>query len=456
MTTHDLLVIGGGAGNNLAMAASRRGLDVGLVEKGPLGGACLTRGCDPSKTLLHRADIVEQIHDSDEFGIDANVQGIDFDRIIDESNRRFEEKAERIEENLRNLDGFTLYTEEGRFVDKRALEVDGERITAEKVIVAVGARPMIPSSIDGLDEVEYITSDEALRLDKRPNHLVVVGGGYVAAELGYFYGAMGAEVTIIGRSDQLISDEDTDVSETFTDLFDERYNVYTGHEATAVEEDESEITVRAESDDGDEVSVTGDELLVATGRVPNTDVTNVEAGGIEIDDRGFVETNEYLETSAENVWAFGDAIGDPLFRHTANHESQVVFRNAIRDQRQAIDYTGNGHAIFSSPEVAALGQTEQELEEEGRDYVTGRKEYGEVAMGMALKEEDGFVKVLADSDDGKILGCHVLGPDASTLAHEVAVAVTAGSGTVDDIKDTIHIHPALSEIIEGAFENVSE
>jgi dihydrolipoamide dehydrogenase len=456
MTDHDLLVIGGGAGNNLAMAASRRGLDVGLVERGPLGGACLTRGCDPSKTLLHRADIVEQIRRSDEFGIDADVRNVDFDRIIDESNRPWDEKAQRIEENLRNLDGFTLYKAEGRFVDDRTLDVGGEQVTAEKVILAVGARPMIPSSIDGIDEVDYVTSDEALRLDERPDHLVLIGGGYVAAELGYFYGAMGADVTIIGRSDRLISDEDTDVSETFTDLFAERYSVHTGHEATAVEEDDGQVTVRAESNDGDELSVTGDELLVATGRVPNTDVTNVEAGGIETDEKGFVETNEYLETSAENVWSFGDAIGGPQFRHTANHESQAVFRNAVRDRQDAVDYTGNGHAIFSSPEVASVGQTEQELEEEDRDYATGRKEYSEVAMGMALKDEDGFVKVLADPDDGEILGCHVLGSDASTLVHEVAVAVTAGDGTVADVEGTIHIHPALSEVVEGAFENVSE
>ncbi|MFC4451327.1 FAD-dependent oxidoreductase [Halorussus aquaticus] len=272
------------------MAASRRGLDVALVEKGPLGGTCLTRGCDPSKTLLHRADIVEQIRRSSEFGIDTDVRDANFERIIDESNRPWDEKARRIEENLRDLDGFTLYKAEGQFVD----------------------------------------------------------------------------------------------------------------------------------------------------------------------DRGFVETNEYLETSAENVWAFGDAIGGPQFRHTANHESQVVFRNAVRDRRDAVDYTGNSHAIFSAPEVASLGQTEQELEANDRDYATGRKEFTEVAMGTALKDEDGFVKVLADPDDGEILGCHVLGSDASTLIHEVAVAMTAGDGTVADVEDTIHIHPALSEVVEGAFENVSE
>lgn len=454
MADHDLLVIGGGAGNNLATAAARQGLDVGLVEKGPLGGACLTRGCDPSKTLLHRADVVEQISRSEEFGIDAAVEGVDFQHIVEDSNRPFDEKAQRIEENIRDLDGLTFYKAEGRFVDDRTVEVDDERVTAEKLILAFGARPTIPSAIDGLDEVEYITSDDALRLNERPDHLVIIGGGYVAAELGYFYGAMGSDVTIVGRSDHLVSDEDRDVREAFTEAFAERYDVRTGHEATAVEEDDGEFTVRAENEDGDEVTVTGDELLVATGRVPNTDVTNVEAGGVETDDGEFVEVNEYLETSAENVWAFGDAIGPPMFRHTANHEAQFVFRNAIHDRRQAVDYTGNGHAIFSSPEVAAMGKTEQELDDEGREYEIGRKEYADVAMGMALKEEDGFAKVLADPDDREILGCHVLGPDASTLVHEAVIAVTAGDGTVSDVADAIHVHPALNEVVEGAFEDV--
>lgn len=454
MSEHDVVIIGGGAGNSLARTAVHEGLDVGLVEKGPLGGACLTRGCDPSKTLLHRADIIEQIQRSQEFGIEAKVEEIDFQHIIEESNRPFDTKAQRMEANFREMDDLTLYKGEGRFEDDRTIEVDDERVTAEKVIIAVGARPATAPTIDGLDEIEYITSTEALRLDERPDDLVVIGGGYVAAELGHFFGAMGASITIIGRSDHLLSDEDEEVRAAFTEQCSERFDVRTGHEATAVEEHDGEITVFAETSTNDEISVTGDALLVAVGRAPNTDVTNVEAGGIATDERGYIEVNEYLETTAENVWAFGDAIGAPMFRHTANHEAQFVLQNAIHDRKQPVDYEANAHAIFSSPEVASMGKTTQELNDEGQEYVIGSADYADVAMGQAFKEEHGFVKVLADPDNGEVLGCHILGPEAATLIHEVVTAITAGDGIVSDIADAIHIHPALSEVVEGAFEDV--
>lgn len=455
MSTHDLLVVGGGAGNNLATRASGEGLDVGLVEKGPIGGACLTRGCDPSKMLLRRAHVVEQIRNAKQFGISADVQDIDFERIVTESNQPFDEEAEEIEAELRDMDGFSLYKGEGEFVDDRALTVDGERVDAEKVVIAVGARPAVPSAIDGIDEVDFSTSDDALRFDERPDNLVIIGGGYVAAELGYFYGAMGSSVTVIGRSEELLSREDRDVRSAFTEQFSENHTVYTGHEAAAVSEDGGEFTVEAETDDGEAVEVTGDELLLATGRTPNTDITNVEAAGVDTDEKGYIEVDDYLATSAENVWAFGDAIGPPMFRHTANHESQYVFENAVEGRQEAVDYTGNAHAVFTSPEIAGLGQTEQELDEDGREYVTGRMAYDEVPMGLAMKADSGFVKVLADPDDGTILGCHIFGPEASTLVHEVVTAVTAGDGTVSDIADAIHIHPALNEVVEGAFEDVS-
>jgi dihydrolipoamide dehydrogenase len=446
MRTHDLLVVGGGAGNNLAADAAREGMDVGLVEKGPIGGACLTRGCDPSKLLLRRAHVVEQVEAAGEFGITAEVEAIDFDRVVRESNQPFDEKAEDIEADLRDVDGLTLYKGDGEFVDERTVTVDGverddERIEAEKVVVAVGARPAEPPGVEGLDDVEYSTSTDALRFEDRPDHLVVVGGGYVAAELGYFYGAMGAEVTVIGRSDDLLAREDPAVRTAFTEQFREDHAVHTGHEASAVSESDGEYTVEAEADDGEAIEVTGDELLLATGRTPNTDLTNVAAAGIETDDRGYVEVDDNLATTAENVWAFGDAIGPPMFRHTADHESEYVFANAVEGKDEAVDYTGNAHAVFASPEVASLGETEDELNEDDRAYEVGRAEYEDVPMGFAMKADAGFAKVLADPADGSILGCHILGPEASTLIHEVVTAVTAGDGTASDVTDAIHVHP---------------
>lgn len=453
MEEYDLIVIGAGSGLDIASSAAQHDMDVAIVEDGPMGGTCLNRGCIPSKMLIHRADVMRTIERSEQFHIDSEVTGFDFAAMTREVNDTVDEDAESIERGVRNTDNMTLYRTEGRFVDERTLDVDGDRITAEKVVVAAGTRPMTPP-IDGLDEVDYLTSQEALRLEEQPDHLVILGGGYIAAELAHFYGSLGTDITIIEMSDTMIGHEDIDIQEYFTEVFSDAYDVYLNHRATAVSQAAGDITVEAENTDGELVEVSGDELLVATGRVPNTDRLKVDEAGIETDDRGFVEANEYLETSADNVWVLGDIAGNWLFKHSANYEAQIVFENAVLGHRHAVDYTAMPHAIFSEPQVAGVGHTEQELEEENREYVTGRYEYGRTGMGLALKEEDSFVKVLADPETREILGCHIAGSDASTLIHEVLVAMRTGSGTVEDITETIHIHPALNEVVQRAFNTV--
>ena len=469
MIEHDLLVVGGGSGNSVATAGAQQGLDVALVEKGPLGGACLTRGCDPSKALIHRADLVETIGRSEAFGIEASVSGVAFAEFVEEVNATFDRRAAELEERIREMEDLTLYQSAARFVDERTVEAGGERLAAETVVVAAGARPRIPSSIDGLDErdsldqseshgasedVEYSTSTDALRFDERPDHLVVVGGGYVAAELGHLYGALGSDVTIIGHGDVLLDREDRDVAETVTGVFERRYDVRTGYEASAVTEEGGEITVQAANEDGEEIEVAGDELLVAAGRTPNTDRLNVEAAGIETDEKGYVETDECLRTTAEGVWALGDVIGEKPFKHAANQEAKCVVRNVLGGAEQRVEYPGMSHAVFTSPQVASTGKTEAQLEADGREYAVGRADYDGTAMGTALKVDDGFVKVLADSSDGTVLGCHIVGPQASTLIHEVTTATARGSGTVDEITETIHVHPALNEVVLNAFRDV--
>lgn len=453
MEEFDVIVIGGGSGLDVASAAASREMDVAVVEKGPLGGTCLNRGCIPSKMLVHRADVVEEIREAGRFGIDADVDGVDFSGMIAEVNAEVAESAEATERGLRQSEHHTLYKATGEFVDERTLEVDGEEITAEKAVVAAGTRPNIPD-IEGIDDVPYLTSTEALALDEQPEQLLIVGGGYIAAELGHFYGTLGTEITIIGRGDHLLPDEDEDVSETVTGVFEERYTVHTGFSATRVESADGKITVTAENDDGEEVEATGDELLVAAGRRPNTDTLDVEAASIDTDEQGFVETNEYLETTAENVWALGDIAGNYQFKHSANREAQYVYYNAIDDQRREVDYTAMPHAVFTSPQVAGVGKTEAELREEEHHYATGVEQYRNVGMGMARKTEVGFVKALVDAHTGDILGCHIVGPEASTLIHEVLAVLSAGTGTVHDVRQMIHIHPALNEVVRNAFHNL--
>jgi len=453
MTDHDVLVIGGGTGNNVAAAAADAGLDTGLVEKGPLGGTCLNRGCNPSKMVIQAATAANHVREAGKFHLDATLSGADFGGIVEEMDGILSDIATGMEERYREKENLTLYTDEAAFVGERTVEVAGQQVSGEKVVVAAGSRPLVPP-IDGLDEVDYLTSQEALYLREQPDSLVIMGGGYIAVELGYFFESLGTDVTIVEMLDTLVPREDEAVAESFTDIARERHDVYTGHRATHVERDDGGVVVHTETEDGSGVAVAGEELLVALGRRPNTDTLDVAAAGIETDDNGFIETNEYLETSAENVWAQGDIADNHMFKHSGDYETHRTVANVVHGERQAVDYTAMPHAIFTEPQIAGVGTTEQQLREEGVSYEVGRQSIPETPMGRAKKLDHGFVKVLA-APDGEILGCHVLGYEASTMIHEVVVAMRSAGGTVADITGVIHAHPALNKAVQYAFEDVS-
>jgi mycothione reductase len=470
MDEFDFLVIGSGSGLDVANVATNQGQSVAIAEKGPLGGTCLNRGCIPSKMLLYHAEVMETVERAEEFGIHADVEGVDFAEIVREVNEDVSGDAESIRRGLESSSQHELYDGEARFIDDRTVEIsggedDGAKLRAETVLIAAGTRPAIPD-IDGIDAVDYLTSTDALQLEEPPEHLVIVGGGYIAAELGHFFGTFGSDVSIIGRRPHLLPEADAEVGEAFTERYAERFDVYTGYEAVAAEEADGEVTVEArpypeastvraaggeEADpaESDRVEVTGDTLLVAAGRRPNSDTLNLDATGVETDGRGFIETDEYLRTDAEGVWALGDIVGEYLLKHNANHEARAVARNLFGTEMEPVDYTAMPFAVFASPEVAGVGAREEELREEDTEYAVRTYPYEETARGSAMKAE-GFVKVLIDLD-GEILGCHIIGAEASNLIEEVVVSMKAGTGTVHDIRESIHIHPALSEVVQRAF-----
>jgi mycothione reductase len=463
MEEYDFAVIGSGSGLDVANVATNQGQSVAVVEKGPLGGTCLNRGCIPSKRLLYHADVLEAVERAEEFNIDARVEDVEFAEIVREVNEEVQADADSIRQGLTASDQHDLYDGEARFVDDRTIEVsggedEGARLRAETVLIAAGTRPAVPN-IDGIEDIDYLTSTEALQLETPPDHLVIVGGGYIAAELGHFFGTFGSNVTIIGRRPYLLPAADNEVAAAFTDRYAERFTVHTGHAATAVSESGGEVTVEARPyeyggdpgvvPDAETVSVTGDKLLAAAGRRPNSDTLNLDATGVETDERGFVETNESLQTTAEGVWALGDIVGEYLLKHNANHEVRTAARNIFGGDLEAVDYSAMPFAVFASPEVAGVGATESDLQAAGREYATNAYQYSDTARGDAM-HASGFVKALIDLD-GEILGCHIVGPEASTLIQEVVVAMKAGSGTVADIRNAVHIHPALPEVVQRVF-----
>jgi dihydrolipoamide dehydrogenase len=451
MTDFDVLVIGGGTGNNVAGAAADAGLETALVEPGPLGGTCLNRGCNPSKMLIQAANAAEDVREAGTFHVDATLDGVDHAAVVEEMDDVLGGIAGDMEARYRDKEHLTLFKERTEFVDERTVDLGGEAVTAGKVVVAAGSRPVVPP-IDGLDDVDYLTSRDALYLRETPDSLVILGGGYIAVELGYFFEAMGTDVTIVEMMDSLVPREDGDVAEAFTDVAAERHDVYTGHRVTAVEKADGGYAVHAETDAGDGTTVEGEEVLVALGRRPNSDTLGLDAAGIEVDDRGYVETDEYLETTAENVWAQGDIAGNAMFKHSGDYETRHTVANVVHDERRAIDLSAMPHAIFTRPQIAGVGATEDELDEEGVEYVTGRADYADSAMGRAKKLDHGFVKALA-APDGTILGAHAIGYEAATLLHEVVLAMRTGA-TVAEVADTIHAHPTLSKVVEAAFRDV--
>ncbi|MCU4718116.1 dihydrolipoyl dehydrogenase family protein [Halapricum hydrolyticum] len=451
MADFDVLVIGGGTGNNVAAAAADAGLKAALVEPGPLGGTCLNRGCNPSKMLIQAANAVNHVRAAEQFHVDATLNGIDHAAVVDEMDDLLGGIAEDMEARYRDKENLTLFKERTEFVDERTVRLEGEAVTAEKVVVAAGSRPIVPP-IDGLDDVDYLTSQDALYLRETPESLVILGGGYIAVELGYFFDAMGTDVTIVEMVDSLVHREDGDVAEAFTDIAADRHDVYTGHRVTAVEETGERYAVHAETETSDETTVEGSEVLVALGRRPNSDTLNLETAGIDVDDRGFIETDEYLQTTAENVWAQGDIAGNALFKHSGDYETHHTVANVVHGESRAIDLSAMPHTIFTEPQIAGVGETKEELDDEGTEYVVGRADYADSAMGRAKKLDHGFVKVLA-SPDGEILGAHAIGYEASTLLHEAVLAMRTGA-TVDDVAGTIHAHPTLSKVVEAAFQDV--
>ena len=449
MSKFDVMVIGSGSGLEVSAEAAGRGLSVAVVEEGPFGGTCLNRGCIPSKMLIHCADVMETIKGAGQFGIKARVESVEWQAIIRRVSNEVDGDAQTVEEGNRRAPNITVFKGSGKFVGEKTLQVNGEQISAETVLIAAGTRPSIPD-IPGLDEVPYITSDQALRLPEQPKRMAIVGGGYIAAEMAHFFGALGTEVILIQRSPVLLRAEDEDVSLRFTEVYQRKFNLLLDTQVSRASANGDGIVLEVTSN-GAAQQVVADALLIATGRAPNTDLLDVASTGVETDELGFVRTDEYLETRVPGVWALGDIVGKYLLKHSANLEAAYASNNIFNpDRKVAVDYRAMPHAIFASPQVASVGLTEREASSLDLNYAVASYNYYDTAYGSSIEDRDGFVKVLADAATEEILGAHIIGTDASILIQEVANAMRL-SLPVDSITQSIYVHPALSEVVQRAF-----
>jgi dihydrolipoamide dehydrogenase len=456
MKEYDVLVIGSGSGMTIASNAVAAGLKTALVEHGSMGGTCLNRGCIPSKMLIYPADVIRIIQEAEELGVNATITSIDFQKILSRMHRVVDEDSGQQARAVEASPRITWYKDTGEFIADYTMQIGDQTVKGNKIFIVSGARPGIPP-IKGIDKVDYLTNETVLQLQTPPVDMIVVGGGYIAAEYGHFFASIGTQVTILQRSPRLVPAEEPEISGLLKEAMEERIRVFTNHEVIEVQErNDAKIAVAKDRENGELREFPAQTVLLATGRVPNSDLLKPEKTGVQLDARGYIKANKYLETTQENIWAFGDAIGKAMFKHVANYEADVAWHNASHDHKISMDYSAAPHAVFSHPQIASVGLTEQEAKTQGHKIWVGKEDYKSTAKGAAMGDPKGFVKVIVEQKTGKILGGHIIGPFAPILIQEVINAMNVENNTFMNIVRPMHIHPAMSEVVQRAFGNLRE
>ncbi len=441
---HDLVVLGAGSGGYAAARTAREiGCDVALVDRGPLGGLCILRGCMPSKALLASSDALADARDAHALGIEVGIVEIDMPFIAARKRVLVKEFADyRIE----GIDSFPLYRGPARFLSPTQLLV-GENIVIEanRFVVATGSS-VSENDLPGLKATGYIDSDAVLDLEKIPKSAVVLGGGYTACELGQFLARMGAHTTILIRSGHLLTSSDDDIGNALTQYFvDEGIEVATNATLVDVQQRERDKVVRYRRDGG-EYEALGEEIFYALGRVPNVADLALERAEIQYDVIRGIDVDATMRTSNPNIYAVGDVTGEYMLVHVAIYQGEIAARNACLNAGEIADYRLVGaHTVFTDPQVAAVGMSEKALRSKGLPYVSGRYDFADHGKAQCLAKTKGFVKMMADSKTGRILGAAVVGPQGSELIHEVIVAMYF-EATVEQFMRIPHLHPTLAEI----------
>jgi len=456
MEKFDVLVIGSGSGMIVASNAVASGLKTAVVESGPMGGTCVNRGCIPSKMLIYPADVVATIREAEELGINASINLIDFNKIMKRMSEVVTVDTQKQARAVEATPNMAWFKEVGEFVSDYTMKAGDRMIMAERIFIVSGARPRIPP-IKGIENVNYLTSDTVLELETPPKTMIIIGGGYIAAEYGHFFSSMGTKVTIVQRGSKLLPDEEPEISDLLKEEMEKRIEVFTSYEAVEAKQKGGVKTVIARNrENGARKEFSAEALLIASGRVPNSDILKPEKTGVELDERGYVKVNEYLETGKKNIWAFGDAIGKQMFKHVANYEAEIAWHNAVHDHKVKMDYSAAPHAVFTHPQIASVGLKEAEAKQQGYKILVGKAFYKDTAMGLAMGEPKGFVKVIVDQKTGRILGAHIIGPFASALIQEIINVMVSEGKTFLPIIRGMHIHPAMSEVVQRAFGNLRE
>lgn len=452
----DLIIIGTGSGNSIP-GPEFDDKKIAIVEKGTFGGTCLNVGCIPTKMFVYAADVAQTIKESEKYGISSDMTGVDWNSIQD---RVFTQRVDAIAqggEAYRRGDetpNITVFDQHASFIAPKTITTgqgsEEKVITGDQIIIAAGARPFIPPVV-AESGVTYYTNEDIMRIPKLPESMIVLGGGFIAVEFANIFQALGVNVTLINRSDKLLRQNDEEISSRFTEEFTKHVNCKLGVNVVGATHlagsEDSAISLTL--DNGE--SVTANLLLVATGRTPNGDQMSLESAGVDMTDDGRVKTDEFGRTSADGVWALGDVSSPFQLKHVANAEMRTVKHNLLNpDAMKKLPHDLVPAAVFTHPQIASVGLSEEQARAAGYNITVKVQNYGDVAYGWAMEDSTGICKLIADKDSGKLLGAHLMGPQASTLIQQLITVMAFDLDVREVATDQYWIHPALPELIENA------
>ena len=450
----DAIVVGTGqAGPALAARFAGEGMKVAVIERDKFGGTCVNDGCTPTKTMVASAYAAHMASRGEDYGFQiGNQPRVDMKRIKARKDGVVANSSGGVEKWMRGLKGGAVFNGHARLVDSKTISVGAERLEAEKIFLDVGGRPLVPK-LKGIERVPYLTNQSLMDVDFVPEHLIVVGGSYIGLEFGQMYRRFGSRVTIVEMAPRLIAREDEDVSQAVREILErEGIAVRTGAECLSVERQGSGISIGVECKE-DEPSVGGSHLLLAVGRVPNTDDLGLERAGIQTDERGYIKVDDELRTSAEGVWALGDANGRGAFTHTSYNDYEIVAANLFDNDRRRVSDRIPAYALFIDPPLGRAGMNEAEARKSGKRVLAGKMPMARVGRAREAGETQGFMKVLVDADTKELLGAALLGLNGDEIVHSL-LDVMYAKKPYTTIQRAVHIHPTVTELIPTLLGNL--
>ena len=450
---YDAVVIGSGQGGNpLCHRLADKGWKVALIERKHLGGTCINTGCTPTKTMVHSAQVAHYARNAARWGVRVANVSVDLPKVIARKNGIVESFRSGQQGQVDRRPNLTLYRGHARFLDARRLEVGGNTVEGERIFINTGTRPNIPR-IEGLEQTRYLTNASIMELNELPEHLIVLGGGYIGLEFGQMFRRYGCEVTVVHTGDRILPREDADLTAALQKALEaEGVRFVLNASTTKVERKDGKLAMTVQTKDG-MTTLTGSELLVATGRVPNTDDLGLEKAGVEIAKGGFVKVNNRLETSVPNICALGDVKGGPAFTHISYNDFQIIFGNLIEGKNLTTENRPVPYCVFTDPQLGGVGMTEREARASGRKLKIGTYPMSYVARAIERGETAGLMKIMVDAETDRILGANILGIEAGELIQILGALMLAGAPyTV--LKGAVYIHPTLAEGFFGLMESV--